>query len=333
MSVKKEFSHTMTMGVGWRQDFIDQLGARLINPRQLIFPDHIAHGGSYFMEVMPGLMVLIVDLTFQTSVEFTKIGSKEAFCIAYYDLSDEISIHQVSGTKHKVGYHAKLGMALVDAALKSTYTPPVSERMYSFRLLISKQLLKKHLHGSIPFQMGEKAFDLKKNNIFFYSHIGSHTRLALLKLKDLSYDDPSFELSLKGTALQAFGYLIQRMHERGPAVLARLSEAETAQVLHTEDYLMGQLLEAFPGVDFLAAMAGMSISRYNKVFKKLFKASPNSFFLNEKLLLGQVLLKSGEFNTISEVAYELSYGKPSYFAKVYKKAFSRLPADDFLKKV
>lgn len=321
----------MGLHTGWRQDFMDQLGARLINPRQLIFPDHIAHGGSYFMEIVPGLMALIVDLTFQVKIEFTKVGSTGAFCIAYYDLSDETSIHHVNGAEHKVGYHSKLGMAIVDAALKSTYTPPISERMYSFRLLISKELLKTYLQGNMPAHMAEKAFDGKKNNIFFYSHIDSRTRLALLRLKERSYDDPSFELSLKGAALQAFGHLIQRMNESGPAVLGRLSEAETTQVMRTEEYLMGRLLEVFPGVDFLADMAGMSISRYNKVFKKLFKTSPNSFFLNEKLLLAQVLLTSGKFNTISEVAYELGYGKPGYFAKVYKKAFNRLPAEDFAK--
>ena len=322
----------MGLDTSWRQDFIDQLGARLVNPRQLLFPSHIALGGSYFMEVMPGLMVLIVDLTFQADIEFTKIGSKEAFCIAYYDLSDEISIHQVNDTEHKVGYHSKLGMAIVDAAVKSTYTPPVLERMYSFRLIISKALLKEYYQGDVSEHMTEKAFDKKKNNIFFYTHIDSRTRLALLRLKDSSYDDPSFELSLKGAALQAFGYLIQRMNDSGPVVLARLSEAEVSQVMQTQDYLMGQLLEAFPGIDTLADMAGMSVSRYNKVFKKLFKISPNTFYLNEKLLLGRAFLKSGRFSTISEVAYELGYGKPGYFAKVYKKAFGFLPAEDFVKK-
>lgn len=306
----------MGLDTSWRQDFIDQLGARLVNPRQLLFPSHIALGGSYFMEVMPGLMVLIVDLTFQTDIEFTKIGSKEAFCIAYYDLSDEISIHQVNETEHKVGYRAKLGMAIVDAALKSTYTPPVLERMYSFRLIISKALLKEYYQG----------------DVFLYTHIDSRTRLALLKLKDRSYDDPSFELCLKGAALQAFGYLIQRMNDSGPVELVRVSDAELSQVMRTQDYLMEQLLETFPGIDTLADMAGMSVSRYNKVFKKLFKTSPNAFYLNEKLLLGQAFLKSGRFSSISEVTYELGYGKPGYFAKVYKKAFGLLPAEDFVKK-
>lgn len=322
----------MALDTSWRQDFMDKLGAQLINPHQLKFPDHIAHGGSYFMEVMPGLMVLIVDLTFKARIEFTKLATKEAFCIAYYDLSDEISIHQVNETSHQVGYRSKLGMAIVDAALKSTYTPPVNERMYSFRLLISKELLKKHLQIDMPTQLAEKVFDGKKNNIFFYSHIDSRTRLALLRLKERSYDDPAFELSLKGAALQAFGYLIQRMTEHGPAVLGRLSESEMSLVMHTGEYMMEQLLETFPGIDFLADMAGMSISRYNKVFKKLFKTSPNRFFLNEKLLLAQLLLKSGKYNTVNEVAYELGYDKPGYFAKVYKNAIGQLPAEELIRK-
>lgn len=326
-----QIAHRMELDNSWQQDFIDVLQAKRINARQLVLPDELASGCSYFVEVMPGLMVLIVDFVFHRQIEITRLASDGEFCIAYYDLSDEISVHQVNDTKHSVGYRSKLGMGLIDAAIKSSYEPPVSERMYSFRLLISKDILKKYLGGIMPEWVAEQAFDRRKNSIFFYSHIDSRTRLALHKLKERHYDDPSFELTLKGAALQAFGYLIQRMSETGPVVLGHLSEADKEQVMHTKDHLMAQLLETFPGIDFLADMAGMSVSKYNKIFKKLFKNSPNNFFLKEKMFLAQELLKSGNFNTINEVAYELGYGKPGYFAEVYKKNFGRLPGEIFVK--
>lgn len=323
-----QFFHTVTMDTDWRQDFIQKLGAKLLNSRQLVFPENIASGCSYFMEVMPGLMVLVVDFTFHKNIEFTKIASPGDYCIAYYDISDEIGIHKVNNEKHKVGYHSKLGMGIIDAALSSTYIPPISERMYSFRLLISKELIRKHLDNIIPESILEKTFT-KKNTFYFYSHIDSRTRILLLKLKERSYEDTSYELFLKAAALHAFGSLIERVSEN-KFVPGKLSELDVQRVIQTQVYLMEQLLEKFPGIDILVEIAGMSVSKYTRLFKKIFKCSPNSFFLQEKLLLARELLKSGRFNTIYEVAYELGYSKSDYFSAVYKKKFGQLPHKDFI---
>lgn len=323
-----QFTHTVTMDTDWRQDFIQKLGAKLLNPRQLVLPEDMASGCSYFMEILPGLMVLVVDFTFHKSIEFTKIASSGDYCIAYYDISDEISIHKVNNDKHKIGYHSKLGMGIVDAALSSTYIPPVSERMYSFRLLISKKLIRKHLGNIIPESIIEETFT-KKNTFYFYSHIDSRTRVLLLKLKERNYEDTSYDLFLKATALQAFGSLIERVSEN-KFVLGKLSELDVQRVIRTQEYLMEQLLEKFPGTDVLVEIAGMSGSKYNRLFRKIFKTSPNSFFLQEKLLLARELLKSGRFSTIYEVAYELGYSKSDYFSATYKKKFGQLPNKDFI---
>jgi AraC-like DNA-binding protein len=289
--------------------------------KQISIPHDIAQGCSYFMEVMPGLMALVVDFTLQRSVELNQVVNAEDFYIAYYDLSDEIDIQKINHSK--VNYHSKLGMIVVDATLKSSYTP--SFKMYSFWLLIAKPLLQKYLLGSTggP-KMGQN------NTIVFTSHMDSRTRLCILKLRTRNYNDPSFELSLRGTSLQVFAYLVERINEND-LVLGKLSELDTAQIIKTQTYLMEQLLGAFPGIDFLASTAGMSISKYKKLFKRIFKESPNSFFIREKLNLAQELLKSGNFNTINEVGNELGYLKPGYFAAIYKNQFGQLPGEVFVK--
>ncbi|MEN5058622.1 helix-turn-helix transcriptional regulator [Sphingobacterium kitahiroshimense] len=323
-----QFSHTVTMDTDWRQDFIEKLGAKYLNQRQLVFHENLASGGSYLMEVIPGLTVLVVDLTFHQSISFTKVASSGDFCIAYYDISDQISIHKVNDTKNKVGYHSKLGMGLVDAGLSSTYIPPISERMYSFRLLISKQLLHKHLGNIVPESIVEKTY-VKKNTIYFYSHIDSRTRVLLLKLKDRQYEDSSYELFLKGAALQAFGSLIERLSQQ-KFVVGKLSEFDVQQVVNSQIYLMQQLLEKFPGTEKLAEIACMSVTKYTRLFKKIYKCNPNSFFLSEKLLLAKEMVKSGQFNTIYEVAYALGYSKSDYFSAIYKKRYGVLPNEDFV---
>nr|WP_198160601.1 AraC family transcriptional regulator [Pedobacter panaciterrae] len=290
---------------------------------QLVLPDDIAQNCSYCLEVIPGLTALIVDVSFQRNTEPGKVINAEDFYIAYYDLSNEINIHQNAGTK--VNYSSKLGMVVLDAALKSSYVP--SLKTYSFWLLIAKPLLQNYLPGAENGSIEKRKLN---NTIVFSSHIDSRTRLCILKLRTRNYNDPSFELSLRGTSLQVFAYLVERLNESG-TIPGKLSELDTAQIIKTQTYLMEQLSGTFPGIDFLAAMAGMSVSKYKKLFKSVFKESPNSFFLREKLHIAQELLMSGNFNTINEIAYELGYVKSGYFASIYKKQFGQLPGEVFMK--
>jgi AraC-like DNA-binding protein len=89
----------------------------------------------------------------------------------------------------------------------------------------------------------------------------------------------------------------------------------------------------FPGLEALAGMAGMSVSKYKILFSRIMKNSPQKFFTKEKLSLAQSLLQKGTFSSIKDVALELGYGKPGHFASVYKKNFGYLPSDVFVKKV
>lgn len=164
----KIIKHRMGIAIDWQQDFKDALGAVSFNDHYLIFPKEIGDGCSFYLEVLPGLMLLIVDFTFREQYILTKYASSEDYCIAYYDLSEELSIHHVNGEQHQVGYQAQLGMGIVDGSLESTYIAPIGQRMYSFRLLISKELLKHYLAGKLPLSKAEKAFDTRKKIQFSF---------------------------------------------------------------------------------------------------------------------------------------------------------------------
>jgi AraC-like DNA-binding protein len=322
--------HHYALEPDWQQPMANDLGAELVEEKILKLPEHIGKGGSFFLEVMPGLSLLLADVTFSVPISFTRMATTDHFYLVYYDLSDEVSSHIVEGTDHKIGYRSKLGMGFMDSHTESTLIPTVNERYYSFRLFIGKALLMSLMGNSKPQNIVETLFDESKNTLFFYGHIDSSTRLLLKGLKDKSFDDPSFELLAKGAALKILTYLVRRARNFEP-IIQKLSSSDTASILNTSQYLLDNLLLDFPGVTFLAEMAGMSDSKYKKLFTKIVKRSPKSFFLNEKLLLAQNFLESGNFNSIREVAIEVGYSKPGYFSEAYKKAFSVLPQEVFIK--
>jgi hypothetical protein len=128
--------HHYSMSPEWQRQIADALGAELINDKLLLLPKDIGNGGSVFLEVMPGLSVLFMDITFSVPISMTRMATKDDFYIVYYDMSEEISSHVVNGTDHKIGYQSKLGMGFMDCRTESTL-PFINDTVVFGYLLIS----------------------------------------------------------------------------------------------------------------------------------------------------------------------------------------------------
>lgn len=315
----------------WQQQIVTGLGARLIDNKLLIVPPNIASGGSIFLEILPEVSVHLLDMTFHIPVAITRVPKDHNYYMIYFDIGDEITTHILGDTVYKTGYNSKLGMSFMDSGIKGIILPPVGERTYSLRLLVDKTYYKSLAATNRPAEVNDLLFDESKNTLFFYSHIDSRSKVLLNKLKeDHHFTSASFELKLKHIALYLLNYLVERT-ARFETIINKLSQQDIDSILKTSQYMLDNLLSDFPGVPAMSSMAGMSGTKYKALFKKILKDTPNTFFSNEKLLLGQQLLQSGNFNTVNEVAYELGYSNAGYFAKLYKNKFEVLPAEVLVK--
>lgn len=325
-----EFCYHYTLGPEWQQQIVNGIGATLTDNKILTMPENIADGGSIFLEVTPGLSVLLLDMTFKVPVAITRVPTDHPYYMVYFDMGDEITTHIIGNTVHKAGYHSKLGMGFMDSGTKGVIMPPIGQRSYSLRLFIEKTYLKELAATTRDLETNNLLFDESKNTLFFYSHIDSRSKVLLSQLKEYDFHSPSFELKLRSTALYLLGYLVERASRFEP-IINKLSSQDIDRIFLTSQYLMDHLLSEFPGLQKMADMAEMSVSKYKGLFKKMLKDSPNQFFLNEKLLLAQQLLQSGNFSSVQEIAYELGYTSPNYFAKVYKNMFQVLPGEVLIK--
>ncbi|MBC8986311.1 helix-turn-helix transcriptional regulator [Pedobacter sp. N36a] len=309
--------HRFELTPEWQQDIIDGLGNKLIDNKYLIHDGRVATGFSLFLQVMPGLSVLLMDVIYHIDVAFTKMPSVESLYLMYFDLNEGFSTRIVEGEGQKVRYSSNIGMGFIDSDTQTTLIPLPGERYYSLRIFASKQLV-----NSI---VGEVT-------LFFNAHVDSASRLILNELKNRPFNTPSYELLLKGVALRVLTITLNRVRELETSD-HKLSNKDFTGVLETVNHLTGDLLMEFPGLEALAEMAGMSISKYKILFSKIMKNSPQRFFTNAKLSLAKNLLQNGSFASIKDIALELGYEKPGHFASVYKKNFGHLPSDVFVKKI
>lgn len=322
--------HDFSLTPEWQQAIVDGLGNKLIDDKYLIHDGRNATGFSLFLEVMPGLSVLLMDVVYHIDVAFTRRANDAQFYLMYYDLSDQFSTRIVEGIDQKIRYSMKLGMGFMDSSMQSTLIPCPGERYYSLRIFATKALIKSLVGNFKPADLIEKIFDEKQNTLFFYTHVDSASRLLLNELKEKDFTAPSYEMLLKGIALKVLVNSLKRARVLETSI-HKMSSSDTAGILATAEYLLNDLLMDFPGLSVLADLAGMSVSKYKVLFSKIMKDSPQRFFVKEKLLLAQSLLQGGNFSSVKDVALELGFAKPGYFAAAYKKAFGNLPGDDLLK--
>ena len=166
--------------------------------------------------------------------------------------------------------------------------------------------------------------------MFFYDHIDSESKVIMHAIKNKSFSDPAFEIYLQGVSLRLLANFIDR-YSNLAQMLHHIPEKEVETLQLTKEYMLKNLLDGFPGVDVLAEMSGMSVTKYKTLFRKMFTTTPNHFFIRQKMILANELLKSENFNELSEVARKLNYTKISKFSSAYSQQFGRKPADDFLK--
>lgn len=328
---KLSVNFTYTLTPQWLQQFGNLIGAQPIDNKIILFSDEIAEGRIYFLELMPGLSVMLRDMFVHQPLHLSRKAKGDDLVFVYYDMSENISTHIVNGVGHMVGLNSPFDLGIVDSSVESTYIPVLKERVYSLCLFVSKKLMIKLFKGHTQKNNKSIYFDPEYNTLLFYGHIDSRSKLLLRQLKDKSYEHPSFELFFRSTSFRLFGLLIEGFGKMRHSAL-KLSEMEIKGILTTQEYILTQLWLKFPGVRTLARMAGMSESKYKLAFRKVFNNTPNHFFLTEKLFLAKRLLTSGNYNSVWEIAYELGYSKSSYFSAVYKGKFGVLPGKVLIRK-
>lgn len=321
-----ELSHIYTLNSDWNEQIAEQLvsklGAERASNQLLTMQNDIAEGTSFFSDVIPGLSVVIIDFIFKKPIIINRLKGQDDLYIIHLDFSDEMNLIHIDDEKHKIGYKANLGLALFDNAFENSFQPVVGKRVYTMRLIVSKDLLNFPIRNKSLRKSGKG-----KKILFFNDHIDSESKLIMRDLKDKTVFDPGFDIHLRGIALRLLAKFIDR-YSKLSTMEYHITDREFQALQETSTYMLDNLKGEFPGIPHLAEMAGMSITKYKSLFKKMFVDTPNNFFIREKMILANQLLKSGEFETINDVMKYLKYKKISYFNSKYFMQFGKRPLDD-----
>lgn len=93
------------------------------------------------------------------------------------------------------------------------------------------------------------------------------------------------------------------------------------------EFLKQNIFDSTLKISSLHALCGMSDPTFRKIFVSKTGLSPRKYVIRQRLTQAKVILESGEYGSISEVAHSVGYDDPLYFSKHFKEFYGSSPSN------
>jgi signal transduction histidine kinase/DNA-binding response OmpR family regulator len=112
-----------------------------------------------------------------------------------------------------------------------------------------------------------------------------------------------------------------------PQGKAVLTAADTKWLKEIEQYILDNMGNPQFGISQLAEELALSPRRFQQKIKELTGLTPKTYQREIQLEYGRRLLESGDYQTVSEVSYQIGFKDAHYFSTLFFKRFGKKPND------
>ncbi|MFQ6601721.1 helix-turn-helix domain-containing protein [Flavobacterium sp. C3NV] len=319
----KKITHHYGVTLDWVEPLAFKLEGK-VEGNFITVPEHIHTGDRYFLECGFGISVLYLDVVYHSDIHFRQENKNDDFIGIYYNLTEGEAVLMSDELANPIG-RWNFNLAIVDSALNSDYIVTAGSHTFAVCIFIKKKAIENYLLANSCLQ--EKVdliLNSKKNTIIEFTRMSNESYHLLNKLKSKNIRSISFNLYLKGTVNSLLADYIEKLSVE-KAIIDNVNDSDLTYIIQSQSYLIENLYQIFPGIDFLADKVNMSQTKYKNLFRKITGMTPNSFFIENKLTEAKRLLSEGQ--AISQISKDLNFTSSSYFALNFKKYFGMLPKD------
>lgn len=306
----------------WFTKLISSMSPVSIKKNIVWFPKYIGTGGSLFCKILPEVSVLVFDAVLSQKICFDRLPTNgaEDFWILCYDLHNRECVKTNSANAKQNQNLFKSNVAILDSNTSSSFLVKEGVRNFSLRILIKKDFLHKFLIRS-----GIINQDFNRETAFFKA-MDSRSKVLLNSLKKYRLDSMHYELLLKAVVYNLLGFFTEK--QSIPAAdFNIIYDRDREAIIKSNEYLLSDLSIPFPGLEELVKVANMSVTKYRVLYKSIVGTTPLLFFRQEKLKQAKIMLESGNYKWVADVAFDLGYSKVAYFSKIYKSQFHINPCE------
>lgn len=318
----KTIEYSYGLDLSWIEPFVGQLSGK-VEGSFIVAPEEISTGTSYFLDCGEEVIVLYVDLVYNTDVHFVQKNLKKDFVGFYYNLTEGDAVKSANNTFYTVG-HLGYNMSIIDSELETNYYVKDGSSSFELCIFISKKRIESFVKRNKSFlEHIEKIMDPEKNTFIKFDRMSNECHRIISDLRKMEVGKGAFDLYLASAAhLLVSDYLTQMLHDT--IIIEKVDKDDLLSIIEVQTFLIDGVEGFFPSINVIAGKANMSDSKFKKLFKKITGKTPNSYFMENKLIKAKKLIEEKELS-ISEVSERLNFSSHSYFSSQFKEYFGIAP--------
>ncbi|PHN02345.1 helix-turn-helix domain-containing protein [Flavilitoribacter nigricans] len=293
-----------------------------IRENQFIFDRELGKGKLQYTFLQEGLWVNQMNFELHDPIKLLRVAREKNDCFAInFYLSNSAIDYEDGRNSFKLGIE-NLSILLNSATGDIEFIIPANTPVRIFNLGFTREWLKSTLLNAENVDKLGKLF-LSDDPIYIVENLDFKFKNIL---NDLDLNTVS-RLRLFSGILQLLDYLVIKLNSRVSESLhtANIHYADLEQLMKAKNQLDTHLEESIP-VEELAQGAGMSLSKFKRLFKQVFGTTPYKYYLQNRMEKAMEMLLSGR-QSVSEVGFLIGYTNLSQFTKAFKKHHGILPSE------
>lgn len=318
----KIIEHSYGADLNWVDDLAKQIKGT-VKGNHILVPESIHTGTRYILDCGNGIVAYYVDVQYNRDFHFIQKNTSDDFVGIYYNLTEGEATLSCSNFIYKIG-RWDYNLTTIDGGLKSDYYVKKGSKSFLLGMFIKKETIRQFVkENNFNFPDLDKIIDPAINTMIRFDRMSSDSYNILADFRKQKVDNPTFNLSLKGTVHLLFVNYLKKMSLQR-IVIQKVNEYDLKNIIAIQMFLIENIEGHFPSIKLMASKANMSVSKFKTLFKKITGSTPNTFFIENKLQRSKELLEEKQLS-ITQISDRLHFSSNSYFAARFKKMFDTSP--------
>lgn len=320
----KTIEHSYGTNLDWVEPLAVQLGGRFENNFINVSDTNSPGTGiRYVLNCEEGITAYYVDVFNSEEHRLILKNKTNDFVCLYYNLTEGKAKYSYKNVVQDLG-RWQYNLIVMDSSLETDYLVEANSKTFVLCIFIDKNVIEKFAKNNhITFRDIDKITDPSKNTIVRFDRMSNESYHILEDLRKIKPGGPIFDLNLVGTVNLLLANYLKKMSTYR-IVIQTVNKYDLASIVAAQIYLISHIDNHFPSIRQMAQDANMSESKFKNLFKKITGATPNSFFMDNKLIKAKEMLEENKL-TISQVSDRLNFTNNSYFASKFKEHFGLSP--------
>jgi len=320
----REVIHQYGVELDWVTDIAPKLGG-YVEGNYIIVPGEARPGTRFVLPINEYITVFVINVTYNEDIVYKLRNTRSDFVGVYFNLTEGDAVHVLDDVSRLAGRWG-CNLAVFDANLGGEYIVRSGCKTFKLAIFIKKTALKEYFSKNEQYaQILDSVFDPAQNTIVKFDRMSSQAWWLMNELRNTKATGPLYEVMVTGTVYGLLtDYLDQTINQE--IILEKVVQTDIVNIIGSQAYLIEHIRAPFVGISTLAADAFMSETKYKRLFKKITGATPNGFFLTNKLSYAKEALETGNY-TIGEIADQFYFTDASHLIEQFRNTYGTTPKE------